>query len=519
MEQHGGVGAVNTDITTKTDSLESIKSIDNLSAGNSEGSESSGKEANPKIASIIIAIIFGSFVSILSISTINIAIPIMMGQFHTDLATMQWALTGFMLAMGSFAPGAGYLGERFSYKRLYLFALIGFVTCSLFCAVAWSATSLIVFRFLQGACSGLIMPATMTIIYQVVPREKQAVAVSLWSLSSMLAPAFGPTLSGWILQHLSWHYLFLINIPIGIIAIALVTKLIPYYRLQVPKRFDLWGLITVVFGSLAILIAFSQGHTWGWSSREFIALLSTGVSLLALFIWRERVTEAPLLNLGVFRFNLYTLAIVISSIMTISLYSGTFLTPVFLQNIQHVSPLDTGLILLPSSLVMAVCTFFVGRLYNVVGPKILIFIGVILIVLGTLEMSWLSVGTPHMYIIVWMTVRNIGIALTNMPANNAAMEVIPLPLTGHASSMSNWIRNVTGSFAIALFASMLASRAQTHASEMVHAGLSNMDQISLMSYTLSVDDVYLLATGIALLALPLSLWLRKLPLKTTSTTI
>lgn len=469
--------------------------------------------ASSSVASIIIAIIFGSFISILSISTINIAIPIMMEEFHTDLATMQWALTGFMLAMGTFAPVAGYLGERFSYKRLYLFALTCFVLFSILCSIAWSAPSLVVFRFLQGACSGLIMPATMTMIYQVVPKERQAVAISLWSLSSMLAPAFGPTLSGWILQHLSWHYLFLINIPIGLIAIVLVIRLVPYYRLQVPEHFDLWGLITVVMGSLTILIAFSQGHSWGWQSLKFLSLLGSGIVLLGLFVWRELVAKTPLLNLSVFKFNRYKLAIMISSIMTISLYSGTFLTPVFLQNIQHVSPLDTGLILLPSSLIMAICTLFVGRLYNHVGPRILIFTGLILIVIGTLEMSWLSVGVSHLYIVVWMTIRNIGIALTNMPANNAAMEVIPLPLTGHASSMSNWIRNVTGSFAIALFASMLGSRTVTHTAEMIHAGVTNMDQISVMSSTMSVNDVYLLATGIAVLALPLSLWLRKLPLK------
>ncbi len=135
---------------------------------------------------IMIAIFFGNFVSVLSTTTINIAVPMLMNHFNTDLNTMQWMVTGFMLATGVTAPLAGYLGGRFSYKRLYLFALTGFTLFSLLCALAWDPLSLIVFRMLQGSCSGLIMACTMTIIFQVIPAERRPFAVSLWSLSAMV---------------------------------------------------------------------------------------------------------------------------------------------------------------------------------------------------------------------------------------------------------------------------------------------------------------------------------------------
>jgi len=458
---------------------------------------------------IMIAIFFGSFVAILSMSTINIAIPILSDHFHSDLSKIQWTITGFMLASGTIAPITGYLGERFSYKLLYATALAGFTVFSFLCAVAWDAPSLIAFRIAQGAFSGLIMPATMTIVYQVIPREKQPIAISLWSLSAMMAPAIGPTLAGWLLQNWSWHWLFLMNVPVGIIAILLVFKLIPYYRLSVPKKFDLLGLLTVIVSSLSLLVAFSQGHAWGWTSGKVIGLFALGILVLLLFIWRELRVETPLLNIRVLSNSRYTLTLIISSIVTISLYSGTFLTPIFLQNIQHITPLDTGLILLPASLVMALSMPIVGKLYSIVGPRILIFIGISLIAIGTLTLSWLSVDVSRGYIVFWMIVRNLGIAFATMPSSNAGMEQIPRTLSGHATSISNWVRNVFGSFAIALFTSVLSTQTATHAKDLASSGLKDKVQIGMQSFTMSVNDVYLLATFIVLAALPLSLFIGK----------
>lgn len=461
---------------------------------------------------IMIAIFFGSFVTILSMSTINVAIPVLMTHFDSELSTIQWTITGFMLATGTIAPLTGYLGERFSYKKLYMFSLIGFTLFSLLCALAWDPTSLIAFRIIQGAFSGLIMPATMTIIFQVVPREKQAFAISLWSLSAMLGPAFGPTLSGWLIQSFSWQWLFFMNVPIGIISIILVAKLIPYYRLNVPKSLDVPGLLTVMLGSLSLLIAFSKGNTWGWSSWETLTTLGAGILLLLAFVIRELKTPVPLLNLRVFKNTRYTLTLIISCIITVSLYSGTYLTPLFLQNIQHVTPLDTGLILLPASLVMAIAMPVVGKLYSRIGPMQLMIAGIVLIAVGTLALSWLSVNISHGYIVFWMIVRNLGIGMATMPASTAGMEQISPILSGHASSISNWIRNVLGSFSIALFTAMLGSRMTAHVTDMSKsAATTGVDKatIQLASFTMSVNDVYLLATLVVLIGLPLCFWIRK----------
>lgn len=432
-----------------------------------------------------------------------------MDHFNTSLNTMQWMVTGFMLATGVTAPLAGYLGGRFSYKRLYLFALMGFTMFSLLCALAWDPTSLIVFRMLQGSCSGLIMACTMTIIFQVIPGERRPFAVSLWSLSAMVAPAIGPTFSGWLLQYASWHWLFLINIPIGIIAVILTLTLIPYYRMNIPKSFDIPGFLTVVLGSLSLLTAFSQGNSWGWTSWKTLSLILLGVVLLVLFVLRELKAEVPLLNLRVFRNRRFTAMLSIYSLVTIAMYAGTYLTPLFLQTVEGATTLKTGLILLPSSILLALLSPIVGKLYPKFGPVKLISAGILFIFIGLFMLSRLQTNISYSFIMWAMVVRNLGIGLANVPSSTASMEEIPVEWSGHATSINNWVRNVLSSLGIAVFTSLLSSRSLLHSKELISSGASNTDSIRLLSFTMGVNDVFVVGSIIVLFGFPLMFLLRK----------
>ncbi|RAV19291.1 DHA2 family efflux MFS transporter permease subunit [Paenibacillus contaminans] len=466
---------------------------------------------------IMIAIFFGTFLAVLANTTVNVAIPMLMDHFQSPLSSIQWTMTGFMLMTGTVAPLVGYLGDRFSYKKLYVTALVGFTLFSGLCAFAWDSSSLIVFRMLQGSFSGLVMPATMTIIYQVIPREKQPFAMSLWSLSAMLAPAVGPTLSGFLIDAFSWQWLFLMNVPIGVVAIVMVLWLVPYYKMNVPKSFDAFGLVTVVVGSLSLLIAFSEGHNWGWTSARLLGLTGFGAIALLLFIRRQLRSDQPLLQLRILRNTRYSTSLLLSSIITVGLYAGSFLTPLFLQTIQQATPLEAGLILLPSSMVMALMMPITGKLYVKVGPFWLILAGVALIALGTYEMGRLSVDVSHGYVMFWMSVRNIGVALSTMPSNNAGMMSVPRELSGQASSINNWVRQVIASFSIGLFSSMLASRTASHAGALAAAGTDGLPAVQLQSFTLGVNDVYMLATVIMILCIPLVFLLRRNAAGTSAT--
>ncbi|SDW96774.1 DHA2 family efflux MFS transporter permease subunit [Paenibacillus sp. CF384] len=464
---------------------------------------------NVRFWPIMIAIFFGAFLSILGISTINVALSIFMQDFDASLSTVQWTLTGFMLSLGTVAPLTGYLGNRFGYKNLYLYAMVGFVVFSILCGFSWGIGSLITFRIIQGIFTGLVLPATMTIIFQVIPKERQPFAVSIWGLSAMLAPAFGPTISGWLIQQFSWRWLFFINVPIGIIAIVFIVAMIPNYRIGKATSLDKLGLATVVLSSVSLLIALSQGRQWGWDSGKTVGLFVLGAVMLVLFIWRELRTTNPLLDLRVFGNYRFSITLLANTIITISLYSGTLLVPLFLQNVQQISPMDTGLILLPSSLIMALTMPLAGKIYPRFGAKWLTIGGLVLIVIGSYEMTHMHNDTSHLYIIFWMAVRNLGVSFAAAATSTAGMEEIQPQMVGHASSVTNWIRNVGGSFAIALFTSLLASHTITHVTELTTAGTESANLIPLFGFTMSVNDVFMVATYIAVAALPFTFLIRK----------
>ena len=458
--------------------------------------------------SVMFAIFLGVFLGTFNMSAVNIALPTFIESFNTSLDSVKWILTGFMLATGAACPLAGYLGEKFSYKKLYLFALIGFTLSSILCAISSNLFLLVTFRVVQGIFSGLIIPTTMTIIYQVIPRKKHAFAISLWSMASMLAPALGPTLSGWLIQYFSWRSIFMVNVPIGIIAIVLIILFIPQYNLSTSNSFDFIGFATVITLSLSILIAFSEGSIWGWSSYKTISLIIVGIVSLGLFIARELKVSSPALNIRVFKFTKYTISIIAVSIVTISLYAGTLLTPLFLQNTQHLSALDTGLILLPPSLAMALMMPIVGTLYNRIDPRILIMTGICFIALGSWKMSNLISDTPHSYIIFWMTIRYIGISFSTMPITNSGMSIIPRNLSGHASSINNWLRQVSSSLAIGIFSSLLLTRTEYHVKILDTTNVA-LNLIQEKAFTMGINDIYFLSTIIVLIGLPLSFMLKK----------
>ncbi|WP_261381530.1 MDR family MFS transporter [Paenibacillus cremeus] len=458
---------------------------------------------------IILAIFFGNFMSILSSTTINVAFPLFLNYFHAELGEVQWVITGFLLATGVVAPVVGYFGDRFSYKRLYISALSGFTLFSLLCTVAWSIHSLILFRTLQGAFSGLIIPTTMTMIYQFVEKDRQPFAMSLWSLSSMLAPAFGPTLGGWLTEYWGWHSLFLLNVPIGLIAIAVAFKCLPYQKPASSKTFDLPGFITVLLSSFLIILSFSEGNGWGWTSWKTLTCLVVGAMTLVYFIRRELRLKQPLLNLSVFQTSRFTYSLIINCIITASLYSGTFLIPVFLQDIQQSTPLTTALVLLPGSLVMACCSPIVGKLYNRTGPFWLIMCGIGLLLVSNWELSHIQLQASKVYVAAWMTIRYVGIALAFMPVMNAGMSAIPKEKSGHASSVTNWIRQATGALSIGVFSSLLAARSLTHQKELSHGAAAVTELIRAQGMAMGVQDVFLVATVICLFAIPLTFILRE----------
>ncbi|MEX1029274.1 MAG: MDR family MFS transporter [Paenibacillaceae bacterium] len=455
--------------------------------------------------SIIIAIFFGNFMAVLSTTTINVALPVFMTDFHVELNKVQWMMSGFMLATGVIAPIIGFMGDKLSYKRLYVIALLGFTLTSALCTFAWDMHSLIIFRILQGLFSGVIMPTTMTIIYQVIRKDKQVLAIGLWSVSAMMAPAFGPTLGGWLTEYYGWQSLFMMNVPVGILAMIFAQRFIPFYRLSKGIKLDIIGFIAVIVGTSSLLLASSEGHSWGWSSWKTISLFTIGIVFLIYFILRTLRVSNPLLNLRVFKIPRYTYSVIINCVITISLYAGTFLAPIYMQKIQNASALDTGLIMLPGSIAMAIVSLLVGKIYDRVGPFLLILIGVIIMGFSTWELSRMDLETGMFFIALWLAIRYVGISLSNMPVTNAAMIAVPIQFTGHASAVMNWIRQGTAALSVSIFSSIISARTLTHLRE-IRTTTENAPNWAL---TKSIQEVFIVGTILALMAIPFIFLLRK----------
>ncbi|MGZ9583543.1 MDR family MFS transporter [Paenibacillus marinisediminis] len=461
-----------------------------------------------KFWSMMFAIFFGNFLAVLSTNMVTVALPVLMEQFDVTLTSIQWVMTGFLLATGTVAPAIGFLGNRFSTKRLYLFALMGFVVSSCLCALAWNETSLILFRVLQGSFSGIIMPTTMSIVYQVIPKSQQAFGISIWSLSAMLAPAIGPTLAGWLTHVFNWQWLFWINIPIGLAAIWAVIKFIPMYKVGGQTGFDKLGFLMVVSGSILLLYAIGNTQTWGWLGWKTIGCIVIGGAIIGLFIFRSLRQKYPLLQFKVFQSRQFAYSMILVSIITISLYSGSLITPLFLQNVQKASTLTAGLIMLPASLLMAMVIPFTGRWYVRFGPARMISLGLALIAISSFAMSHLHVNTSHAAIIFWLIFRNIGIALANTPSVNAGMSAIRREWTGYGSSINSWLRQGLAALSISMFSSILVSRTMHHIEVLSQGGAVDQATVQLEAYAQGINDVNFIGFLLALIAIPIALQLK-----------
>lgn len=455
---------------------------------------------------LIATIFLGTFAVMLSSSTINIALSYLMEHFNTDLDHVKWTMTGFMLAMGVTAPLTAYFGEKFSYKNLYVFSITGFTLVSLSAVFANSIAMVVVIRVLQGCFGGVTLPATMAIMYQVIPKEKQVLAVSLWNIAPSLAPALGPTISGFLLQYFSWKAIFTINGVFGIITVFLAIRYLPFYKLSKHVKFDAPGIFFSLVTGASLLTAFSEGAIWGWKSTAIMLLLITGVITMIVFIFTEFKSKSPALDLRVFQYPRFTAGLIVSIVINVTVYAGTLITPIFFQQIQNVDPLRTGLYMLPPTLVMALIMPMVGKLLNKFGAFPLVILGIVLVSLGTFKLTFLEVDTSVGYIMVWMMIRYIGVSLTTMPVNYLSIAALPKEVSGHGSSILNWMKQMFSCLSVGIFSSMLTVRMSYHI-------LMNQQNNTLLSDAVGsvegINDVYRISCIIVLFALPFAFILQQ----------
>lgn len=430
----------------------------------------------------LLAIVIGTFAAVLNNSLLNVALPKLTSVMGSTTDTMQWVLTGYMLASAIMIPFSGYAGDRFGYKKVFIGSLMAFTVGTVLCSIAWSDTTLILFRILQGLGGGLIMPVGMTVIYTLIPRNQIGMALGLWGISAMIAPAIGPTLSGFIVEHYSWRVLFILNIPVGIIAVFMGMILLK----ETPKKpgvtLDRAGAVLSVIAFGTLLLALSKGQAEGWTSFYIVSLFFVAFFSLVLLVWVELGQEDPLLEVRLFANPIFTLSVVVSCLVTVGMFGGIFLMPIYLQNIQGLSAVQTGLLLLPQSVAMAIMMPISGKLFDKVGIVPIGLIGLTIIGITTYELHNLAIETPNHWLNVLLTIRGIGIGFCMQPLSTVGLNAVPPKLIGQASPLSNVTRQVVGSMAIAVFTVIMSQRTSFHAAAIIDTvSLTNDQAIQTMS--------------------------------------
>ncbi len=408
-------------------------------------------------------LVIGGFMAILDSSIVNIAIPTLENVFSVNTAQVQWVVTIYLLVLGVVVPAAGYLGDRFGYRSVYVAALVIFTIGSALSGLSWSLNVLTVFRVVQALGGGLIMPITMAMVYSIVPRRQIGTAMGFWGLAIIVAPAIGPTLGGYLVEYVNWRLIFYINVPIGILGVLLAYMFVPKFPRVKTSAFDFLGFLLTASGLFGLLLALSEGETWGWGSEPIVLLLTASGFLLLLFVLWEFRAKHPLLDLRVFKFGSFGLSNVLVVLVVVAMYSGVFYVPLFLQTIVGFGAMKTGLIMMPSAFASALMMPIAGRIYDKIGARALVFSGMTLLAVTTYLLHNLSTGTSVGQVILWLTLRGVGMGMAMMPVTTAGMSAVPTEHVGGASAINNIMQRVAGSFGLAGLTALLQHQSTMHA--------------------------------------------------------
>jgi DHA2 family multidrug resistance protein len=409
----------------------------------------------------------------------------MSGTLGATIEQITWVITGYILANVIIMPLVALLSERFGRKNFYLTSVILFTVASMACGLARSLPVMVVFRVFQGIGGGVLLTVSQAILRETFPPEEQGTAMGIFGLGIVLAPAFGPTLGGWLTDQYSWPWIFYINVPIGIINLLLVSRFVedPSYLIRRKGEIDWLGLGLMILGLGALQLMLEEGERNDWFQSGYIIRLSAiAVAGLAFFVWRELTTERPAVDLRILRNISFSSATALGGVLGMALNGSLFLLPLFLQNLLGYTALKSGLAMMPRSLAMAVIMPIGGRFYNRLGPRILVGAGLVVTGMSFLFLSHLTTDVGYWDIFWPQVMQGVGFSLIFVALSTAALSTIAKPQVTAATGLYNVSRQVFGSIGIAIAAAQLTTGiTRNHALLAEQAGQANAAAVAWLS--------------------------------------
>lgn len=476
---------------------------------NTKPTDIHGKSYNRNL--LVLVLIIGSFCTVLNGTLLATALPAIMRSFNISTATAEWLSTAFLLVNGVMIPISAWLINRFGSRKMYLTAMSVFFMGTVVAAMAPNFGTLLAGRIIQGLGVGVTMPLLQTIMLSIFPAEKRGAAMGVVGIVIGLAPAIGPTLSGWIVDNLSWRYLFSIIAPIAGLVVIMAAFLVKDVLPTKKDKIDIFSVTTSTVGFGSMLYGFSEAGNKGWTNPEIITFIIVGIIFIILFGWRQLHMDEPFLDIRVFKHFEFTLAAFLSGITNLAMVGIEMVLPLYIQNLRGVSAFYSGLILLPGALMIGIMSPITGRLFDKYGARKMAITGMVLLTAGTIPFVFLTTQSSYMMIIVLYAVRMVGVALVMMNVTTSGMNSLPLDKMSHGTAVNNTFRQVLSSIGTAILVSVLTTTTNNNmpAKSLLHTLPLQYKNQAVNATLDGFHASFAMSIVFALIALVLSFFLKK----------
>lgn len=426
-----------------------------------------GGMASGSKVGITVAVMCATLMAFLDISIVNVAITDIRASYGAQLDQISWVSTGYMMANVIIIPMTGFLQRRFGYRRYFTASIIMFTVASVLCGLAWSLSALILFRILQGVGGGAVIPTAQAVLLARYPREEHGMAGGLFGLAAVTGPLLGPTVGGYLIQISSWHWVFLINLPVGLLAATLSWKYIRESSDEPPKeRIDTVGISLLAVGMATLQYVLEEGHREGWDSTQIVIISTVAGIVLVTFVVHELETENPVVDLRVFSNRSYSAGTGINFLIGVAIFSGAYLFSLYCGVVMRYSAMDTGLVFLTAGVVQIIGMPLIGKFSNRFDGRYLMALGITLICISlwmnghlTTQASFWDLSKPQM-------VRAAGNAFVFIPLTVAALSDLPEDKRGNATGLFNLTRELGGSIGTAWMGTTIEKSSNVYASQL-----------------------------------------------------
>jgi MFS transporter, DHA2 family, multidrug resistance protein len=423
---------------------------------------------------IAMTVMLATFMEVLDTSVANVALPHIAGNLSASIDESTWVLTSYLVSNAIILPMGGWFSMLLGRKRFYMICVALFTVASLLCGIAPTLGALIAFRILQGLGGGALQPMSQAILVESFPREKHGMAMAVYGMGVVFAPVIGPTLGGWLTDNYSWRWIFLINLPFGILSLLLTNWLVkdpPYLERKsfaggLKVDYVGFGLLALGLGALEVVLDEGQREDWFGSNFILTFAVVCVVCLVAVVVWELRQKQ-PVIDFRVLKERNFTLATLSMLVLGFVLYGSTALLPLFLQTLLGYTAMLSGLVLSPGGIAIVFCMPLVGVLMRKLEPRWLVVFGVMISAFGLLAMSRFTLDLDFNTAMRSRVVQSLGLAFLFVPISATAFARIPKERTNYAAGLFNLARNIGGSSGIAAVTTILARRSQFHQSILV----------------------------------------------------